>query len=291
MQAATLSVLTGTFCIVTVFAFLQVNFSRLLAEWGSEVQLMVYLKEGLPEKNVESVRKFLSDVGEFESIRYVDKEEAAREFQKKLGSYAPDLLSDRTFGNPLPASFELKVKTRGKNYSRFNDLAKIADTIQLREGVDEVSYGQSWVDNYASLVKVFEISSIFLVFVLLAGSLFVIGNSIRSAIHERREEIEILELVGATARAIRNPFVFEGAIMGVLASALALASTFIIYSILQRLFSSEVGFWNLVGKIQFLSFGHSLLIIALGAVFGGLGAYICVRRLSTGWAAAERASR
>ena len=158
-------------------------------------------------------------------------------------------------------------------------------------GVDDISYGQSWVENYAALVKSFSYSSLLLIAVLLAGSLFVVGNSIRNSISLRREEIEILELVGATRSMIMMPYIFEGAIMGFFASALSCGICYLIFVWQASIINSSLGFWGLGSQFGYLAADKVFLLLLLGIVFGAFGAFLCVRKLSNGWAASYAGGR
>ncbi|MEZ4871772.1 MAG: hypothetical protein R2827_05890 [Bdellovibrionales bacterium] len=78
-------------------------------------------------------------------------------------------------------------------------LKSVASTLETFSGVDSTSFGQDWVENYATVVRSFRASSLFLLFVLFAGGMMIVSNSIKNSLAQRREEIEIMELVGATA--------------------------------------------------------------------------------------------
>lgn len=288
MQLATFSVLVGTFCVITIFVSVHQNLNQLLTRWGEDVQMTVFLKEEVVQGEVSKVETFLKNITDIEHISYISKDEAARRFQKQMGAAAPDLLSDKDFGNPLPASFEVKLGAHMATAAAFETLVNLADKVSSLESVDEVSYGQGWVENYSSLVNQFGKSSWLLVIILLAGSLLVIGNSIRNSIFQRRDEIEVLELVGATARRIQGPFIFEGAVIGGLSALIALFICYVFFQWQVGIFDEDLKFLGLAGQLTYLQWSHFFGIPLLGTVFGGLGAYICVRKVSSGWSAAER---
>lgn len=288
MQTATLAVLTGTFVVVTLFFFLHGNLVRILTTWGDNVQMAVFLKDEASKDQVASVRKFLADSGSFAAVTFVSKEQAARKFQEQMGSHSPQLLNDPEFGNPLPASFEAKFTAGVNSNGRYQEMLALAKTITDLEGVEDVSYGQGWVENYASLLKVFSSSSVLLIIILLAGTLFVVGNTIRSTLFQRRDEIEVLELVGATPAMIRAPYIFEGAALGLLASALSLGVCYGLYQWQEGVAVNHLGFWGLAAQIGFLDWKECFAILMLGTWFGAFGSFLCVRRIATGWAAAQR---
>jgi len=248
-QSATLTVLVGTYTVVVLTLLIQSNLDGLLSRWGRDVKVSVYLKEGLDQTNVSLMQKRLGQIKGFTQVKYVSKEAALEYFQKRLGSLSPTLAADKNFENPLPASFEVILDSQIAQ-DILGQLPKIAKELSLSPEVEDVSYGQGWVENYASVLKVFRISSWGLVLVLCLGSLFVVGNSIKSSIMVRREEIEVLELVGATQARIAAPYVFEGALLGFLGAVGALLFSAIIFSWQSKILVSGLGFWGLSDQLS-----------------------------------------
>jgi len=288
MQFATLTVLTGTFTVITLFFFMHANLTRILSHWGESVQLAVFLKDSASSDQINQVQNFIKGLDGIDNVKFVSKEAAAESFQKQMGHYSPQLLSDPEFGNPLPASLEIRFLEGVSSDGSYGKMVKVAEQLARLAGVEDVSYGQGWVENYASLLRVFSSSSYLLIIVLLAGSLLVVGNAIRNAIHQRREEIEVLELVGATPMDIRLPYIFEGAVLGGLAATSSLLFCFGLYRWQQAVAAKHLGFWGLANEVGFLGFNQSITVMSLGILFGAFGSYLCVRRIATGWAAAER---
>ena len=288
MQMATLAVLSGAFAVITLFYCLQSNLQRILVQWGQSVQMTVYLQDDSKSEKTTKVRDFLEQTQEFESVTYIDKAEAEKRFKLQMGSYSSAVFADPEFGNPLPASFEVKLKDQFSSTERYDRMVDLAQRLTKVDGVEEVSYGQGWVENYGAFIKTFRHASAFLVILLLIGSLFVVSHSIRSSIFQRRDEIEILELVGATPAMIKAPYLFEGLLMGFLASAAAILFCYIFYAWQVSLFGNSMKILGLTASLQFLSFGAIVSFLLLGALFGWFGAYVCVRSLASGWAASER---
>lgn len=287
MQLATLVVLTGTFTVVALFFLLQANFTQVLTQWGEKVQLAVFLSDSASEAQVAEIKTKLEDTGHFSEVRYVSKQSAAETFRRQMGTNAPELLADPEFGNPLPASFEARLRQSMNSNQTYKTLVDLAKSLESIPGVEDVSYGQGWIENYASLLRAFSSSSWLLILVMIAGSLLVVGNAIRSAIFQRREEIEVLELIGATPSYIRLPFLVEGAVLGFLASLMALGICFGLHLWQHAVATQKLGFWGLAAEAKFLSVSQSIGLVGLGTWFGVLGSYICVRHIATGWAAAR----
>ncbi len=282
MQVATLVVLTGTFSVVTAALLIHENLDRVLTHWGDSIRMSVFLKEEDPQ-NAELLEKIRNQEG-VENYEYISKSQAAALFKEQVKGYVPDLFVTENFDNPLPASFEIKFSADW-SMGKFSQLVKFAEELTKVKAVEDVSYGQGWVKNYASIVDKFNASSGLLILVLLMGSLFVIGNSIRSSINQRSDEIEVLELIGSTPWFIRAPYMFEGALMGLFSSVLALMATWVLYRWQIQTIDSGIGIWGGDHKVQFLSLQLQFYVVATGVFFGWLGSFLCVAHLSSGWIA------
>jgi cell division transport system permease protein len=290
VQVATLGVLVGTFAIMTLCFTIHHNLYSLLTRWGNEVQISVYLKDSVTPAQQETVQKALTKSELFEKVEYLSKDGAAALFSKKIGSLSPTLLTDSSFVNPLPASFEGHLRAGISDTSGYKMLVKFAKEVTGIAGVEEVSYGQGWVENYAAAINVFSTASYALIAILLAGGLFVIGNSIRSSVAQRKDEIALLELFGATRWTIQWPYVFEGLVMGLLAAITSMAVSFILFKWAQKVWVDELQFWSQQISFEFIGFGQILLVLFISLIVGGLGSFICVRKINTGWAASENES-
>lgn len=286
-QFATILMLISSYLVLTLALLAEQNLNMYLVKWGNEVKVNVYLKDNIEPQDKTKIQNFLTDAREFSEVKYLTKTEAAEAFKNRLGKHLPALLLDTSFENPLPASFEMQVQSGLKTNAQFNSLVHIAEQIKAMAGVDEVSYGQGWVENYASLLKIFStVSAVFLA-VLLLGGVFIVGHSVQNSISRRRDEIEILELFGATRRAIVWPFLFEGVVMGFIATVTALALSYIIYTYQASLISSSMTFWSSKIQIDFLSPERIVFAMLAGTFLGGFSAYLWSRKIATGWAAAE----
>ena len=287
MQLATLSVLAATFSVIVFGLALSMNLKRVLSSWGDALQITVYLKDDLGDDEMKQLQVELESLRAVKSVSFVPREAATENFKGQMASYAPDLLTDADFANPFPASFKLSLKGGFSTDEEVRRIEAMAASIQKMNGVEDVSYGQSWVKNYTSFVSALYASSGVLAAIMILGSLFVVGNSIRASISARREEIEILELVGATSSMIRRPFVFEGAVMGALAATLAIVLNFILHFWQKSVLSSSLVLARLAPVVSFLDFASMLGFVLAGAAIGAFGAWVTVRRINDGWSARQ----
>ena len=284
MQLATLATLAAAYGVVVFALTLSLNLKRVLAAWGDSVQVTAYLREDVDDAKTPSrVQRALEALPEAGLVEFISKERATELFHSQLATYAPDLLDDKDFAHPFPASFRVKLKAESKASIEPAALDALVATVQKIEGIEDVSYGQSWIRNYAALVRAASAGGWALAAVLAAGALFVIGNSIRASIAQRREEIEILELVGATPSMIRAPYVFEGAAMGFSASIIALAANFAIWNWESRIVRASFEVSRLIESFSFLPAIWIAAVLAGGLSLGAVGAYpSCARSTMDG---------
>lgn len=287
-QVATLSILVAAFTVVAIFLTASLNMRKILSHWGESVNMTVYLQDGTSEEEIQKITEQLGGYKGFEQIDYVSKTQAKEEFDRDLSSILSNLSEDKDFGNPFPASFRLKISESLLKGQEPTKLASIVASISDYVGVEDVSYGQDWVENYRSFLAGLDRFGIVLVVALLFGGVLVIGNSLRSAIVQRRDEIEILELVGATYSTIRNPYLIEGVFMGFLSGVLSLLISYTLYHFAMQAMSAQVAFFSISSKFSFLSIYWMLLIVVASSTLGLIGSYLSVRSLNHGWLASQR---
>ncbi|MDZ4660272.1 MAG: permease-like cell division protein FtsX [Pseudomonadota bacterium] len=224
-QMTTLIVLAASYAIICSFLTLGQNLRNILSLWGDSIQMTVFLKEETKEdsgnEKLTQLKTRLQAINGVDDVKYVSKQEAAEKFKMEMSGFMPEVFQDEEFIAPFPSSFIISFKDQLKQKIDTLRLAEIAKQISGFEGAEDIAYGQDWLNNYASFIKGINSMGLALVLVLLSGSVFVVGTSIKTSISARRDEIEIMELVGATSQMIRWPLVVEGLFLGLLASTVA----------------------------------------------------------------------
>lgn len=283
---ATLSVLTFTFLLQTLFICLTQNLIEVVERWGSTGRVVLYLQDGLSPVQLESLKEQLGGLS-YHSLKYISKEETTASFREQMKDYLPEVTNDPQFRNPFPASLELGLPDQIFNSLNKSEIDQKIKELSNLAGVGSVSYGGDWLPRYSKFVDFVRGSGGAVTFLLLIMGLFVVANSIQAAINYRREEIEILELVGASKIMIRIPFILEGALSGFLAATLALLIAFILYSIVSGLALDALSFWTLGARFTFLRPVHVFSILLTGIAVGAGGSFFSVRRINDGWAASH----
>lgn len=260
--------------IVGLFILLVTNTGRLIASWAEENRISVYLSDTMTEDARARLTRRIVDDPAVASHTLVSKDEALERFRKEF----PDL-ADLALGldaNPLPVSMEVTIK---KETAAAATVEALAASLAKEAGVEGVRYDLAWVKRVRTLLRVLGTGGAVLGGILIAAAVITIYGVIRLNVLARREEIEILRLVGATRGFIRGPFLVEGAFQGVAASLLALgliAATWLYLSSSGPV-RGDLLLQALVGR--FLPLWAPPALISLGLAVGLAGSLFSVRRV------------
>ncbi len=285
LQLTTLLVLTGSFLVLSLTTLLLSNFFSVVNSFGEKLEVSVYLTDQSVEEDKSKINKLIKDSNLFSDIKFVDKKEALIEFKNAMKEHLPSFLLEEKSINPLPSSYALKIKN---GFATEAGLAKInlfADQLKQQVGVEDVSYGQAWAVKYASFLKTYKALSLGVIIFILLSIVLIIGNSIKSSLSQRRKEIEVLELVGASRLYIRMPFIMEGAFMGVVASGLSILISYLIYNWIINVAKNNMGVLINLNSLHFHSALLVLLLCIAGGFVGAIGATVCIKRMNSGWSA------
>lgn len=286
---SSLVVSTACFAVMAGALLFSQNLRNVLTLWGEDIQMTVYLSSDLTPQQQTEIEKTLREAAHVRQVQLVTQEKALEDFRGELASYAPDLVKDDELLKLIPSSYQVSLESGLPAEQQVALLHSLAEQAKRISGVDEVSYGQDWVEKYSRFVTVIQWMVQLLAIIILSASVFVMSNVIRALVQSRREEIEVLELVGATSAMIRRPFLIQGAQMGLVASVTALALCFVLFRGVRSLFFHQLSFLQLGSSLQFLGPISMALFILAGAALGALGSYLCVRKINDGWAASQRA--
>ena len=203
-------------------------------------------------------------------VRFLTKEEELRRFAEDPRNQR---LVEQIEGNPVPARVEVRV-------ARLSDVRRVDAFARQWRGVDRADptdYQGDFIDNMLRLSTWLALAGLGVLAVLTVASVVIVMNTIRTAVYFRRQEIEVMKLVGATEWFVRGPFLVEGVMTGLIAAGLALGVLMVTYRPFVERFRSELFFIPLSYDPRFVGVLGSCLLAA-GALFGMLGSYIGVRR-------------
>jgi len=250
-----------------------INFRHLATYWGSDVQVVLYLRDEVSAERREALERTLSATPETASLEYTSKEQALAQFQVRLGEGAKILQGLQA--NPLPASFTLKVRDE---FRRPDFLRRLADRYRTFPEIEEIDYGERWVERFHSMVRTLQLGLIGIGVVIGMAVMFIIATTVRLALYARAEEIEIMRLVGATTWFIKIPFLFEGMLQGLLGASLAVALLYGLFSLFLAWAQPIVAVFFDLSLFHFLSPPATAGIILGGACLGALGSIFSLRQ-------------
>ena len=270
-EASTTSLLAVvTIAIVLVLvglaSLLVGNMAGILDDFGAELQLTAYLDADLPESELSRLAERVLAAPGVASVDLITKQQALERFERIAGGGA---LLEGLEENPLPASLEIELRPEARNAEA---LANLREALDGLPGIDELAHGEEWIEGYTRAVSLIRGGAWGIGLVLGLGALLISANTIRLAFYARRDELDILALVGASRTFVRVPFLLEGTLQGMLGGVLALGIVFGAYELL--LPQLRDGLEMLVGRaeLSFFSWSESIALVASGAGLGLLGA-------------------
>jgi len=244
---------------------------RLLQGWGAEPSVTLYLDRSTSDDEAKALAGRIAETERTESVRYVDRAQALQRLRTELGDLGSAL--DGLPENPLPPSVEvIPAGSPGPN-----EVRALASRLGQLSHVVEVDYGREWLDRIEVLGRSMRNFGSGALALVLTAALLVVANTIRLAVYARRDEIEIMKLVGATNAYVRTPFLLEGMLQGLAGALLAVVGL----EIVQRLvipraaaaFSFAAG-----AAAPHLAVAQFGILAGAGAVVGLLGSYLAVAR-------------
>jgi cell division transport system permease protein len=218
-QSGLLSTATIALALFVLGAFLIVtgNLDRLGAEWSTAAELSVYLRDDVSAADRSAVDGALAADAVVASREYVSKGGALVRFKQTFADLASTI--DSVGNNPLPASYEVRVRPGPGTTGAVEALAA---RLRSMAGVADVRYDRQWLDRLLSAVGIIRGVGLVLGSVLTVAAALTVANVVRLALYARRDELEIMQLVGAPQVYIRGPFVMEGVLQGGAGALLAL---------------------------------------------------------------------
>ena len=218
-RGALMSVGTIAIAFLALGGFLLVtaNLQRFVQQWMESAELSVFLRDDIAESEREAVRTRLAGRRRRPPRRLPDQGAALERFQADFPELAD--VTAGTGGNPFPASFEVRLRP-GPGVA--DNAAALSRAVVPLTGVADVQFDRLWLERVLSLIAGIRAAGLAVTVVLLLGAAFTVTAVVRLSLHERRDELDIMQLVGAPMAFIRGPFVIEGLLLGGLGALAAL---------------------------------------------------------------------
>lgn len=269
MAIASVLTVTLSMFILGVFLSAVLNINHMASYLENQVEMTVYLKDGLTTDQVMGIGKYLKAQPGMKEIKFTNKDQAMKDFCERMGDQQG--LLDAINGNPLPASYQMSFQTP-------EQLKTAAEVVAKYQGVETVQYGKDIIEQLYKVAQVIRLSGIVLIIFLAGAELFIISNTIRLTVFARRREIQIMKYVGASNGFIRWPFLFEGMVIGFLGSGFA---SFILWegykTVVSEMAAAGLVFIPMIPLWPFMGY-TTLIILAAGIVIGVMGSAISLRK-------------
>ncbi len=270
MTTASVSVLVACMIIIgTAYLFSQ-NVSNFMLQIEQQNEIVAFIEDEVPEEEYQSLKVRIEAINGVETVDFVTKDEALEDYRETLGEDGSYLDSFTDENNPLRNSFVITVG----DLNLFNS---VSAEVSGMEEIGRVRDTQEIVSVLISLRKVISILGVWIMLILGLVSLFIISNTIKIAMYNRRTEISIMKYVGATNWFIRWPFIFEGLFIGVVAGAICFGLQWYIYTYLLRSLFEGISFIQLVPFSEL--YLHIIVIFGvIGVVVGVFGSITSIRK-------------
>ncbi|MBW1846817.1 MAG: ABC transporter permease [Deltaproteobacteria bacterium] len=257
--------------IVSTTALFFINANDLMNSWKHGVKIMAYLKPQVPESDLPDIRHTIQKMYGVEAVRFISKKDALDTLKKEMARQS-SIFSDLK-ENPLPDAFEIRMISSSQSWEKVETLSK---KIESLPSVEEVEYGKRWLSRFENIFNLFRLAGFSLGAIFVMATILIISNTIRLVLYARREELEIMRLVGASNAFIKIPFYIEGIIIGILGGIVGLTILFAAFSIISSNVNQD--FTSGLFRIRFLHSETLFLILFCSMLVGWLGCYFSLKQ-------------
>ena len=265
-RSALVSVGTIAIAFLTLGGFLlvSVNVQDVLDRWLEAAEMSVYLHDTATNAERDALEQFLKEHSAVAAVEYVPRERALERFRADF----PELrdVTQSVGENPFPSAIEVRLRTAGGNESSADELAQ---ELTGKPGVGDVRYDRGWLTRLMGMVRTARLAAGLVAAILMLGAAFTVAAVVRLSLYARRDELEIMQLVGAPFSYIRGPSVVEGLLLGGMGAAVGLLAIAVLYSSLAGWVGQDLAGLMGSGQVRFLGAGE-IAIMLLGGI--GVGA-------------------
>ena len=268
-----IGVITTAFTIASfgVFLLLYHNVRTITGSLQDQIQVIIYLDDAITKQDKSALEQALKKETHIESHSFLSKEEALQDFHQQFPEEA--YLLEGIGDNPLPASF---IVTIAPDPHASSHVSTLADHVKELSGVEHVRYSQDWVERVTLFSSYLEIGALSVGIILSLASVTIISNTVRLAFLARREEIEILRLIGATGTFIAIPYLIEGAVLGALGGGLSLGLLRGGFEIVRDNIRDLSWVGGVQASINFFPIQMSVMLVMAGLILGCAGSALSV---------------
>lgn len=271
LSLVTISTFALSILIVSAAMLFFVNMGDIMDGWRQGIRVMAYLQEGLNAADRSTLKVRMESLYGVQQADFVPKDQALARLRTQMGRQTSIL--DNLDSNPLPDAFEIQMIAASQSWDKVEQLAIALEKL---EGVSEVEYGQRWIKRIINIFNLFQLTGTVMGALFFMAAIFIVGNTVRLVLYSRREEVEIMRLVGATEQFILAPFYFQSLIQAALGGIIGLAALFMMYMLIQSRITADMA--SAFFQLRFLSPLTLLGIVGCGMLVGWLGCHLSVKQ-------------
>jgi len=268
MTIASIFTVIASLLVLGVFLMLSINLNTMVGNIEGSYEIVVFVDEKVSDDGIITIKNQIENIQNVENATLVTKETRLESLRNKMGSADLERYKD---DNPLRDMYQVRLKNLSDSKDTVAQLEKI-------DGIAKIQQNEEAIEKLVRIANYIRHFSVWIIAALAIVSVFIISNTIKLTVYTRRKEINIMKFVGATDWFIRWPFIIEGIFIGVMGACISIALVIGGYSLIVGIVDSlKVAFITMkpLSDLIGILIGSSL---GLGAILGGLGSLISVRK-------------
>ena len=271
LNSVSAGVIAATTLLFGVYLSVQFNLNKMVDTWDRDIHISAYFHPDVPENRRFDVRDEIASRPEVIKVRYVSSESANEWMQVRMPAME-DILKELG-SDTLPSSLEISLTASAARPTAIDSFAR---TLSVTDFSD-VDYGQEWIEKFQGFMAMLKLLGAIMGSLILVAATFLVMNTVHLVVYNRKEELEIQKLVGATEGYVIAPFLVEGLIQGLIGSLLALGGLAAVHRLLvERL--KDAFELAVAADLQFLPSSYIALLFAAGSILGVVAALLAVQR-------------
>ena len=271
LSLVTISTFALSILIISAALLFFVNMGDMIDGWRKGIRIMAYLQDNLTATDRSHLKVRMENLYGVQKAAFIPKDQALSRLRTQMGRQASIL--ENLERNPLPDAFEIQMIAAHQSWDKVEQLAAALEKL---EGVNDVEYGQRWIKRIINVFNLFQLTGTIMGVLFFMAAVFIMGNTVRLVLYSRREEVEIMRLVGATERFILAPFYFQSLIQAALGGGIGLVTLYVMYILIQSRIATDLA--ASFFQLRFLSPAAVLGIVGCGMLVGWLGCHLSVKQ-------------
>jgi cell division transport system permease protein len=270
LSAASVATVAATLFIFGVFILISTNLNQVMRGVESQLQVRIALNDDITNDQQKSIESTIKDVKGVAKVDYETKAQALANFKEQMGENNKDFLTGLDKSNPLPNTYIVNV-------DKPDIISDVVKQVKDLPGIYEIQDGREVVKTVTAITNTIKWVGAIIMFILVAVSFFLIGNTIKLTVFSRRREIGIMKYIGATDWFIRTPFIIEGIILGVFGAIVSNLALYGLYKLVVNKMGLTFAFIKFIAPSYVL--GTMMWeFILFGVIIGAASSIFAVRK-------------